>query len=73
VALANVCKVCTALDTLPEAQADELDGMLADTGWIERSIANAVTAAGQPVSRSSVSRHIRGKCDLGITYRTRAA
>jgi len=66
--LANVCKVCTALDTLPDDDAARLDRLLADARISARDIAEGMTAAGQPASRMPVGRHRRGQCDLGLNY-----
>jgi hypothetical protein len=62
------CKVCHALDTLPDQTAERLDRFLADGRASAGHIASAITAEGQPVSRLSVGRHRRGVCSLGINY-----
>jgi len=68
VPLTTVCKVCTALDTLPDDDAGRLDRFLADVRVTSQAIAEAITAAGQPTSRNAVSRHRNGKCTMGLDY-----
>lgn len=65
------CKVCHALDHMPEAQADELDQGL--TRHSASAIARWLTANGHPVTTSSIKRHRSGECSLGLDYRRVAA
>ena len=63
----NECKVCHALDTLPDDAADTLDRGL--NAHSPTAIARWLTDKGHPVSRKSVARHIHGQCSLGLVYR----
>lgn len=65
--LPSECKVCHALDTLPDDLATKLDQGLESHG--PNAIAKWLTANGYPVSRKSVGRHIGGQCSLGLDYR----
>ena len=67
-ALANPCKVCAALDTLPEADALWLDQRLIDPEWGPSRIANFLARHWRPITRKSVSRHLNGECYLGLDY-----
>ena len=67
------CKVCHALDTLPEPLAGILDRGLAATTHHHSAIARWLTAHDHPTSRKSVERHRHGKCALGLDYRKVAA
>lgn len=67
-ALANPCTVCRALDELPDDLAEQLDRHLADPHITITDIASALTSAGFPAHRKSVSRHVNGRCSLGLNY-----